>query len=136
MKTPKIIYLSGPITGDKNFQIKFRLAKRLFCERFSRENIRSGFIHNPAENQPLEEMKKRKTESEIWAECMYRDVKTLTAIRDGDGYLILLPGWENSKGACFERKLAVEWCIPIREIGDLFPEWDERLKKEMEAAGE
>jgi hypothetical protein len=48
------------------------------------------------------------TTEELWTKCMKRDI---TELLKADAVL-LLPGWQNSKGACIERELAKNIGIP------------------------
>lgn len=77
-------YLSGPITGHKNY-------RRQFAEAAAALKELGYVIINPAELDqalPVEEMG--------YEGIMRVDLALLSAAAD---YLVQLPGWENSRGA-------------------------------------
>ena len=82
------VYISGPMTGFEEFNYP------LFNSIESRLTKKGIKVCNPAKikNQDLNK----------WKECMKKDLhKMLTC-----DYVFLLPGWECSKGASIEKKLA------------------------------
>lgn len=82
------VYISGPMTGlpDLNFPAFHRAAKLLRGLDY--------VVVNPADINPGGAMS--------WHDCMRADIKALC---DCDA-LVLLPGWERSKGAHLELHLA------------------------------
>lgn len=82
------LYLSGPMTGymDLNFPAFHAAAARL------RE--RGHDVVNPAEVNPDAAMP--------WEQCMREDIKALCDCEA----IVLLPGWEGSKGAHLELHIA------------------------------
>jgi hypothetical protein len=96
----KKIYISGKITGDDNYRVKFLKAKdRLFEAGY--------FPFNPA---VLEEMQ--------WKKAMRVVVK---AMLDCEG-VALLPDWKDSRGAKIEARLSREVGIPVKPIEDWIAE--------------
>ena len=82
------VYISGPMTGlpDLNFPEFHAAARRL---------RKCGYeVVNPAELSP--------DPGTSWAACLREDIKALC---DCD-YLVLLQGWEGSKGAHLEVEIA------------------------------
>ncbi len=88
------VYLSGPITGTKNYEKNFSIAERYFSERGHR-------VTNPVRiGKLLEELHEGQEPS--WSEYMKEDVK---ALADCDA-IAMLPGWNDSRGARLERQVA------------------------------
>lgn len=85
-----IVYLSGPMTGLKDFNRPafFKAAKSLLLAGLR--------VFNPAENGL--------PPSAPWDEHMRVDIKALMDCRA----IALLPGWESSKGANIELRLALD----------------------------
>jgi hypothetical protein len=94
-------YLSGAITYQPDFKAYFR--------KYEDELRHWGIndIFNPAEIEWPENVK--------WETCMKHDLKILT---DCD-ILVLLPNWENSRGAELEvhvaRKLGI-WVVNVHDL--------------------
>lgn len=88
-------YIAGPMTGlpDLNFPAFHAEAKRL--------RALGHEVENPAEIQI--------GENPSWADCMRADIKLIM----GCDRIILLPGWEKSKGALLEKHIAQEIGIGI-----------------------
>lgn len=96
------IYISGPMTGieDLNFPAFHDAAARLRgC---------SLNVINPAEINPDATMS--------WEDCMRSDIKALC---DCDT-IVMLPGWENSKGAHLELHIAHRLGIRVVSLRDLY----------------
>jgi hypothetical protein len=90
------LYLAGPMTGlpELNFPAFHAAAARL------RE---SGYdVVNPAEINV--------DPSEGWAACLRKDIAQLVTCEG----IALLPGWEKSRGARLEHRIATE--LGMREI--------------------
>ena len=84
----KRVYIAGPMTGlpDLNFPAFHAEAARLRALGFD--------AVNPAEINPDQTMG--------WEQCMRRDIPELVKC---DG-VVLLPGWERSRGASLEAHIA------------------------------
>jgi len=92
----KKIYISGPITGiEKYNKPEFDLASKLL--------IQNGYT--PVNPFALGVLSKHK----LWQDYMREDIK---AIMDVDG-ILALSGWENSKGATEEIRIAKNLGIPV-----------------------
>ena len=99
-------YLSGPISNDPNYKKHFGwAAKRLKDLGYA--------VINPADlfkMAPVDELE-------------YEDIMDvdLVLLLKAD-YLIQLPGWEASKGACIECGYARAQSMPVLSISDLLAE--------------
>lgn len=103
------LYLSGPITGDKNCRDKFKRAEQALRADGMKD------IVNPAELIGV-----LSPEATSWEEYMRIDL----ALLDMSDALILLPGWEKSLGCQREYGYA-------EAVGKIILEFGE-LKKERE----
>jgi len=88
-------YLAGPMTGlpDDNFPA--------FAEAAARLRDLGYVIHSPAEDG--------RVEGWGWNDYMRRG---LTALLTCQG-IIMLPNSGSSRGACLEKRLAIELCITV-----------------------
>lgn len=104
------LYVAGPMTGkeDWNFPLFFAVSDALRAMGYE--------PNNPAENDGPDvvtavahanEMHRRGTHS--WADYMKRDVIRLVSC---DG-LVVLPGWQSSRGAKLEVGLARDLEMPV-----------------------
>lgn len=95
------IYLSGPMTGiaDSNFPAFHAAAAEL--------RRRDFIVVNPAELNPEHGLP--------WSTYLRRDIAELVKC---DG-LALLPGWQDSRGACLERHIAEQLGMPVCRVQDL-----------------
>ena len=126
MKRKIGIYLSGSISHDPDFMKKFALAERLI-----KETLPEAFIFNPAAHQYLPT--EGKTEEELWADYLCRDLVTLITISDKFRmrFLISMPGHRTSKGSSLERAFAEHLGFRIMDIREYFPDWDKQLAAEF-----
>lgn len=95
----KKAYLSGPITGKKNYKGLFSFTEELvkLCDALR--------IYNPASDIP---------DSFSYEEAMKRCV---TALAEYDT-IVMLPGWHTSKGARLEHDIALACGINIIDLTD------------------
>lgn len=96
------VYISGPITGMPDFN------RKAFAEAESYIMSSGHDAINPHKVSPYRE-------DWTWADYMRADLK---AMLDCDT-LYLLPGWEASRGACTEVRLARELGMKIIHGGEL-----------------
>jgi nucleoside 2-deoxyribosyltransferase len=98
--TPKIIYISGPMTGlpDLNFPAFHEAAKNLRAAGYQ--------VVNPAEKN------EEGDPSMAWLDYMRLDIKMLM---DCDG-IATLPGCEKSKGANVEIGIMVGLGLPVNPL--------------------
>lgn len=86
----KSIYISGKITGDPNYYLKFHAAQD-YLEVVQGWNYWS--IVNPVEHCNPEWP---------WWRCMAKDLRLLLKCR----HVAMIPGWEESRGARIEHRVA------------------------------
>lgn len=97
------VYLSGPITDNKNYHLDFLKAENRVTSIFKGTDvINPMWLKNMLPNGKHEEY------MEI---CLQ-----LVGMAD---MMVMLPGWEKSKGATIERSLAKETGLPIIEFAEL-----------------
>ena len=100
------VYISGKIKGDDDYQNKFMHAECVLASR--------GY--HPINPCVIgDELEKDLNRKPTYEEYMKEDCKALLNC----SMVVMLPGWESSRGANQERMLA-EWCgIKVREFNDL-----------------
>lgn len=97
------IYLSGPITNEKNYRLNF-----LRAENTVRSHIKGSVIVSPMR---LEDILPNGKHKEFMELCYL-----LLGMSD---VMVALPGWDKSIGAMKERTLALEMKMPIFELDDI-----------------
>jgi hypothetical protein len=97
------IYISGKITGDPYYAIKFRSAEHPL--------EKAGYAPvNPCLVVPAD--------CESWTEAMKLALRAML-VCDG---VALLPDWKKSKGAKIEERLAREIGIPVKPLAEWIAE--------------
>ncbi len=101
------VYLSGPMRGLEDFNYKkfHALAAELRSQGHE--------VFNPAETFGGDQTRKPKEYLRVDAEELSR------ALPDGESYyeaLVVMDGWENSKGVAFEMAVATGYEIPILDV--------------------
>ena len=97
------VYLSGPITGNKNYHLDFLKAENRVTSIFKGADvINPMWLNNVLPNGKHDE---------YMALCI-----PLVGMSD---MMVMLLGWEKSKGATIERSLAKEIGISIVELSEL-----------------
>lgn len=102
------VYLAGPMSGhdDFNFPAFFKAAELLKAEGHE--------VFNPAQKDldewgDIETVRKKAN----YRDCMRKD---LNCILDWAEMVVLLPGWEKSRGANIEKQLAEVLNLEIRYL--------------------
>lgn len=96
--TPGRVFLSGPITGMPN------LNREAFLEEQARLWVEGCDVFSPLSVPRLtEEQVVYLSEERQWVYYMKQCIKALLACES----VRFLPGWQNSRGACLEHKIAV-----------------------------
>ena len=104
------VYLSGPITGVKNYRCPF-----VFMEKVLHK-VSDGMVFNPATEIPSDSP---------YEAAMATCLQALSLrVRDGEdepyypmyGVMILLPGWTKSKGAQIENRVAEACGIEVVDM--------------------
>ena len=106
----KQVYLAGPMRGyiDYNFPLFLRLGKEL-----EEKGLK---VFNPAQNDIDRDGFNPKTDEA--RDFSYYMIQDLPAVCKSNAVLVL-PGWEFSKGACLEVHVAKECDIPVFNIFDV-----------------
>jgi Asp-tRNA(Asn)/Glu-tRNA(Gln) amidotransferase A subunit family amidase len=101
MKKRFKIYISGPMTGLPNHN------EEAFTDAAAALRKKGHIVFNPAENDDG-------SRDKSWAFYMRLDVRSVSLA----DYMVILPGWENSKGAQLEIAIAERLEIPIYHLSD------------------
>lgn len=101
----KTCYIAGPMTGiDRyNFPAFYEAADRL-------RHLGYGVV-NPAEFGHDLEMH--------WEDCMKRDIPLMLTC----DFVVVLPGWHESKGARLEADIANALGMPVRSLYNVIHSW-------------
>ena len=105
----KRVYISGPMTGIDDFNRRAFFAAEL---RLYRQAEHEGWIAN-VEN-PGKEAHWNIVEGKSYGSCMRSCIERLV---DCDA-ILMLPGWEHSRGACVEREIAEICGMEVLEYAD------------------
>lgn len=97
-----VVYLSGPMTGLPGFGRE----RMRFAEGLARQCWPDAEVVNPAD-VPADW---------TWEQAMEQDLRTL---RERATVVVLLSGWEKSKGARLEVRIALERNLPIVSFEEL-----------------
>lgn len=104
-----IIYICGPITGKPNNNVEaFEFAQQ--------QLLRMG--HHPINPHTVcrDIVKMHQgTERELWVKCMKRDIGELIKA----DAVVVLDGWEKSKGATLEAYIAAKLDMPVYSLNQL-----------------
>lgn len=92
------IYIAGPMSGIEGFNYP------AFNEAAAKLRALGFHVENPAENPA--------PPCGSWAGYMRSAITQLVKC----DWLVLLPGWEESRGASLEYRLAVELCMPVMAL--------------------
>lgn len=101
----KRVYLSGPVTGTVGYKESFRFAEDV-CKRLGAKSV-----YNPVAKL---EFFRGRTHEQYMRHCL--NALTLGNIHDGSrdfDTIVMLPGWQHSRGASVEAQVARECGIDI-----------------------
>lgn len=100
--TTKLSYISGPMTGlpENNFPAFHKAAAELRAKGYP--------VINPAEYDEVEGLQ--------WHQYLRKDIRLLMHCSN----VIVLPGWENSKGARLEVHIARELGMTVQLLNGEF----------------
>jgi len=94
----KRVYLSGPITNVKNYKGLFMFAEEL-------AGWEAEQVYNPASQIPS---------SSSWKQAMHRCLSEITNYDT----VVMLPGWNVSRGARLERDVALACGMRVVDFGE------------------
>lgn len=108
MSTPKSFYLAGPMTGIPQFNFPaFEEAANSLRNRgfkiVSPAELDSPAVREFCMASPDGKYSNNNIAGETWGQMLTRDVRIVADEVDG---VVLLPGWENSRGARLEAFVA------------------------------
>lgn len=109
----KRVYISGPITGMPN---ENKEAFQKYEDKFRNIGLEPVNPHKLfTEKELIEFEKKLKNDEERWAAFMKKDIAELVNC----DLIAVLPGWEKSKGANIEVRIARDLFMPIIDATNL-----------------
>ena len=112
VKSPGTVYIAGPMTGREGLNYEAFHAVSAWLREQGREVVSPAEFGLAADTP--------------WADCMLVAARALSYCDE----ILLLPGWEKSKGACKEADLAATFAMPTTVL-DL----DEILASQRRGAG-
>lgn len=105
-------YISGPISGDPNYKIKFAIADYLIRKNYESEGLEIE-IFNPAFEQPPDAILKPYSSFATWAHYLAFDLHHIVERLEHAQIekihifrMVRLPKWQYSKGAFLESEFA------------------------------
>lgn len=112
-------YLAGPMTGkpDLNIPLFNRVAAHLRGQGFDIQNPAEINAEADAKFQALHPFAQECLSRMHWRDCMRRDIAALMTC----DAIILLPGWEHSKGARLEESIAANFDMQRHLAASLLP---------------
>lgn len=120
-------YLAGPMSGIDKFNIPMFLSEKERLEKLGYTIQLPADLHDPEiVEQLLNETGDIENINFTWAQALGEDVKIIGDKCDG---VMVLPGWETSKGARLETFLAYVQQMPIIDSQTLNPIREEDLEK-------
>lgn len=106
------IYIAGPMTGYPRWnKAEFDRAESILALR-GKTPI-NPFDINPIPDKESHDFSPEEYET-LWRECMRKNVATIANSADG---IVVLEGWEKSRGARVEVQLALSLGIPVETLG-------------------
>lgn len=113
----KTIYISGPISGIDPAVAETRFARVQMDLEAKGFNVYNPFTQVPFEIQLIQSFKEanvptpfyRNYVPEVWGDCMRIALYAMLKSHE----VVMLPGWQDSKGATIERDLALRLGIPV-----------------------
>lgn len=101
------LYLAGPVTGypERNFPAFTHYAAAL--------RAKGHAVTNPAELNQADQ--NSEFSHEVWLRCMRTDIRELVEC----GAIVMMPGWEKSRGAALEYEIMFRLGQHIYVVGDL-----------------
>jgi hypothetical protein len=111
----KRIYLCGPITGlPLDNRPAFDKAVADVTIKF-KETYQQVEVINPHVTCADIVRQHKGTPKHLWEKCMKADITEMLKC----DMVVLLPGWQNSRGATLERTIAMNLGIPVWSIDEL-----------------
>lgn len=128
MPAPIILYIAGPITGVDGYKSLFTRADEVlrFTGYETRNPTKCAPLRTPQEKaKPYSRFTPgRRPPEPSWHDYMRQCLRTIAQV---DG-VALLDGWEDSRGASWEHRIATEVlaipCLPVAEwleLGGMMP---------------
>lgn len=106
------VYIAGPMSGYPRWnKAEFDHAESIIALR-GQEPL-NPFNLNPIPDKESHEFNEEDFES-LWRACMRKAVAAIAATADR---IVVLSGWENSRGARVEVQLALDLGIPVETLG-------------------